>query len=97
MATGTSRKATLEFLARFASCVERAAERTSMTQSNAYARLRDVIAAQEREHRAFGRRLVGDKDFQRTLYAELEKAFPGESPRSVCERVWGLDYAEMVK
>lgn len=57
MATGTSRKETLEFIARFASCVVAAGERTSRHWD--VGRLQEIIREQEKEHRAFGRRLVG--------------------------------------
>lgn len=52
-----SRAATLGVLAKIAACAERAADRTD--KSREYSELRDCIIRGEKEHRAFGKRLVG--------------------------------------
>jgi hypothetical protein len=53
-----TRRKTLAFLAKVAQCAESAANAAS--RHGEYASLRDIIAQNEREHRALGKRLVGN-------------------------------------
>jgi hypothetical protein len=56
--TPKEKRETLSFLSAVANCASRAADTSGKHRE--YAELRQVIAENEREHRAFGRRLVGN-------------------------------------